>query len=30
MRTGISITVSTEDRRLEAIISGCNTPQKHV
>jgi len=31
MRTGISFTVSTANRkRLEAIISGRNTPQKHV
>jgi transposase len=31
MRTGISFIVSTAERkRLEAIISGRNTPQKHV
>lgn len=31
MRTGISITVSTWDhRRLEAIVTGRNTAQKHV
>ena len=31
MRTGISFTVSgTERTRLEAIVSGRNTPQKHV
>ena len=31
MRTGISFTVSEIDRkRLEAIVSGRNTPQKHV
>jgi DNA invertase Pin-like site-specific DNA recombinase len=31
MRTGISIKVTAEDRRrLEAIVSNRNTPQKHV
>ena len=31
MRNGISISVSSVDRRrLEAIVAGRNTPQKHV
>ena len=30
MRTSISISVSAADRRLEAILSDRNTPQKHV
>lgn len=31
MRNGISISVSSADRRrLEAIVRGRNTPQKHV